>query len=66
MELKKSWSQYAYYALALVISLVVQIAQPEMFAILCTPLPIVDRLKPQLQGLDLPLNSPVIPKKVID
>ena len=57
---KKSWLQFACYAGALVTSLVLQVAQPDLFALLCTPLP-VERLLNPTEGLALPLDHPVVP-----
>ena len=58
--MKKIWLQYLSYAGLLVISLGLQIFHPEMFALLCTPLPVGDftNRRPQIE---LPLNSPVVP-----
>ena len=53
--------QFVCYAGALGISLVLQLSQPEMFALLCTPLPVGGILQQEQQGLDLPLNRPVVP-----
>ena len=59
---KKSWLlQFACYAGALVTSLVLQVVHPDLFALLCTPLP-VERMLSPTEGLDLPLNHPVVPK----
>lgn len=58
----KSWSlRFACYAGLLVTSLALQVSQPEMFALLCTPLPLGGMLQQEQQGLDLPLNRPVVP-----
>jgi hypothetical protein len=56
--------RFMCYAGLLVISLGLQISHPEMFALLCTPLPLGDFPNPQ-QGLELPLNRPVVPKERI-
>ena len=57
--MKKIWLQYLSYAGLLVISLGLQMFQPEMFALLCTPLPVGDFINRQPR-IDLPLNSPVV------
>ena len=57
----KLWLQFACYAGALVTSLVLQVVHPDLFALLCTPLP-VERMLSPTEGLDLPLNHPVVPK----
>jgi hypothetical protein len=58
--MNKRWLQHLSYAGLLVISLGLQIFHPEMFALLCTPLPVGDFLNRQPQ-IELPLNSPVLP-----
>jgi hypothetical protein len=63
-ETKKKCLQFACYAGALVISLGLQVAHPDLFAILCTPLPIGEMLNPQ-ERLAVPLNSPVLPAERI-
>jgi hypothetical protein len=52
--------QFAFYALALVISLGLQVSRPDLFALLCTQLPLSGLLSP-VDGLDIPLNHPVVP-----
>ena len=56
---KKSWLQFACYAGALGTSLVLQVVHPDLFALLCTPLPIGNLSNPT-EGLALPLNHPVV------
>jgi hypothetical protein len=51
--------QFVFYAGVLVISLGLQGIRPDLFALLCTPLPLQDFLNQN--GLALPLNSPVVP-----
>lgn len=58
--MNKSWSQFAFYAASLVISLVLQIINPQMFALFCTQLPIVD-YPASTERIDLPLNQPILP-----
>lgn len=58
--MKKLWLQYLSYAGLLGISLGLQVFHPEMFALLCTPLPVGDFLNRQPQ-IELPLASPIIP-----
>jgi hypothetical protein len=53
--------QFAFYAVALVISLGVQVSRPDLFALLCTQLPI-ERLLNPTDGLALPLNQPLVPR----
>ena len=50
--------QFACYAVVLVISLGVQVSRPDLFALLCTQLPIERLLSPE--GLALPLDHPVV------
>lgn len=57
---KKLCLQFAFYGLALVISLGLQVSRPDLFALLCTQLPLSGLLNP-VEGLDIPLNSPVVP-----
>ncbi len=59
-ELDRRWLHFACYAGALGTSLVLQVARPDLFAILCTPLPVGEALNQQ-ERLAVPLNSPVIP-----
>lgn len=56
----KLWLQFLCYSGAVVISLGLQHARPDLFAILCTPLPIGD-LPSQREALDLPLDRSVVP-----
>jgi hypothetical protein len=56
--LNKLCLQFACYGAVLVISLGLQASRPDLFALLCTPLPLQDFLNQN--GLDLPLNSPVV------
>ena len=55
----KQWSHFACYAVALGTSLVLQVVRPDLFAMLCTPLPVGESLT-QPQRLAVPLNSPVL------
>lgn len=57
--MNKIWLQYLSYVGLLVISLGLQLLQPEMFALLCTPLPVAEFGNRQPR-IDLPLNSPVL------
>ena len=58
-EVNRLCLRFACYAGLLVISLGLQISHPEMFALLCTPLPLGD-LPNQREALDLPLNRSVV------
>jgi hypothetical protein len=58
-ESNKKWVQFSCYAAALGTSLVLQVVHPDLFAILCTPLPIDGIIKPS-ERLDVPLNSPIL------
>lgn len=62
----KKWSQFACYAVALGTSLVLQVAHPEMFALLCTPLPVSGLLNNRSERLEIPLNDPVVPPQTKD
>jgi hypothetical protein len=53
--------QFACYLVFLVISLGLQASRPDLFALLCTPLPLGDFLN-QTERLALPLNHPVVPR----
>ena len=53
--------QFVFYAGVLVISLGLQASRPDLFALLCTPLPLENLIK-QAEGLALPLNHPVVPR----
>lgn len=60
-EINKLWLlRFACYAGALVISLGLQAVRPDLFALLCTPLPLGEMLNNQ-ERLALPLSSPVVP-----
>jgi hypothetical protein len=54
--MKKTWLQYLSYAG----SLGLQILHPDLFALFCTPLPVGDSID-RRGGLELPLNSPILP-----
>jgi hypothetical protein len=58
--MKKIWLQYLSYAGLLGISLGLQILHPDLFALFCTPLPVGDSID-RRGGLELPLNSPILP-----
>jgi hypothetical protein len=58
--MNRIWLQFLSYAGLLVISLVMQLHQPEMFALFCTPLP-VGGSGNQGDRLELPLNAPIVP-----
>jgi hypothetical protein len=58
--MNKLWLQWLSYAGLVVISLGLQLLRPEMFALFCTPLPVVN-IGTQNGRLELPLASPVIP-----
>lgn len=58
--MNKLWLQYLSYLGLLVISLALQAFQPQMFALLCTPLP-VGNFGNQGDRLELPLDSPIVP-----
>lgn len=58
--MNKLWLQYLSYVGLLVISLALQLLRPEMFAMLCTPLP-VGNLFGDNNRIELPLNAPVVP-----
>lgn len=57
----KLWSlRFVCYSVLLVTSLGAQVAQPDLFAMFCTPNPFAEFLN-QTEGLALPLNHPVVP-----
>jgi hypothetical protein len=60
--MNKLWLQFACYLGLLAISLGLQGFRPDLFAILCNPLPIGDFLN-QSDRLELPLNTPIVPKE---
>lgn len=67
-ENNRKWLQYACYAGALGTSLVLQRTHPEMFALLCTPLPIgggINNSNPA-ERLELPLNSPILGTREVE
>jgi hypothetical protein len=60
--MNKLWLRFLCYAGLLATSLGLQVLQPEMFALFCTQLPIGEMLD-RGDRLELPLNSPVVPKE---
>jgi hypothetical protein len=60
-ELNKICLQFACYGVVLVISLGLQASRPDLFAMLCTQLPVGDFLNQASEGLEVPLNSPLVP-----
>jgi hypothetical protein len=59
--MNKIWLQLLCYVGLLATSLALQALRPDLFALLCTPLPVGGQLG-QSDRLDLPLNSPIVPK----
>ncbi len=62
--MNKLWLQFLSYAGLLGISLVLQLFQPDLHAILCTQLPL-GNLPDRNGRVDLPLNDPIIPAERI-
>lgn len=63
--MKLSWLQFLFYALSLGISLVLNIYQPEMLDLLCTPLPVKRGLNVGSDPIlnQTPSNSPSLDRE---